>query len=69
MLSLTIKQTTMKNDKENKNQKSELTDTSKGSKTDTSNSLERDAKGDKGANNYTPQNRTDNEQDSEKKNK
>lgn len=57
----------MKNDKENKDQESELTDKSKSSKSDISNSLERDAEGDKGANNYTPQNRTDNEQDSEQK--
>jgi len=57
----------MKNEKENKHQKSELTDKNKSSKSDISNSLERDAKGDKGANNYTPQNRTDNEQGSSKK--
>lgn len=57
----------MKNEKENKNQKSELTDKNKNSKSDISNSLERDAVGDKGANNYTPQNRTDNEQNEEKK--
>ncbi len=57
----------MENNKENKDKKSELTDKSKGSKSDTSNSLERDAVGDQGANNYTPQNRTDNEQDSEQK--
>lgn len=59
----------MKNDKENKDQKTELTDKSKASKSDISNSLERDAAGDQGANNYTPQNRTDNEQDTEQKNK
>ena len=59
----------MKNEKDNKNQKSELTDTGKSSKKDTSNSLERDAVGDKGANNYTPQNRTDNEQQDEKQKK
>lgn len=59
----------MKNEKDNKNQKSDLTDKSKGSRSDTSNSLERDAVGDKGANNYTPQNRTDNEQKDEKKKK
>jgi len=59
----------MKNSKEDKNQKSALTDTSKKSKSDISNSLERDAVGDRGANNYTPQNRTDNEQKQQKKDK
>lgn len=54
----------MKNDKENK--KTELTDKNKGSKSDISNNLEQDAKGDKGLNNYTPQNRTDNEQKKER---
>lgn len=44
-----------------------LTDASKGNKTNTSNSLSRDAQGDPGANNYTPQNRTDNEQDEKNK--
>lgn len=57
----------MKNDKENKTENTGLTDKSKSSKSDISNSLEQDAKGDKGANNYTPQNRTDNEQKSEQK--
>ncbi|MFD2246236.1 hypothetical protein [Pontibacter ruber] len=61
----------MKNEKDNKdlakNQKdSQLDKPNKGSKSDTSNSLDRDAVGDKGANNYTPQNRTDNEQGTEK---
>ncbi len=64
----------MKSEKENKDlakghdKKSELTNTAKASKSDTSNSLARDAQGDKGANNYTPQNRTDNEQKEQKKN-
>lgn len=61
----------MKNEKENKglakNQKeTELDKPGKGKDTGTSNSLHRDAVGDKGANNYTPQNRTDNEQNTEK---
>ena len=56
-----------KNEEQNKNQqKSNLTDTSKGNKKDTSNSLNRDAVGNKGANNYTPMNQTDNEQGTEK---
>lgn len=42
--------------------KDELTDKSKTDKSDTSNSLN-STEGDPGANNYTPQNRTDNEQD------
>ncbi|QCR23498.1 hypothetical protein [Pontibacter sp. SGAir0037] len=44
----------------------ELTKKSQSNSSDTSNSLERDAKGDPGVNNYTPQNRTDNEQDNQK---
>jgi hypothetical protein len=71
--SYTLKLTAMNEQQKNKNQdqhknqpKSGLTDTSKGKKTDTSNSLNRDAVGDKGVNNYTPQNRTDNEQGTEK---
>jgi hypothetical protein len=54
-----------KNDKENKDQHTESTDKRKESKTDITNSLEQDAIGDKGVNNYTPQNRTDNEQNRE----
>jgi hypothetical protein len=57
----------MKNDKENKNKDSELTEKQKNSKNDITNSLERDAVGDKGLNNYTPQNRTDNEQNKKDK--
>ena len=55
----------MNNDQENKDKKSELTDKSKADKSDTGNSLERDAKGEFGSNNPTPQARTDNEEDSE----
>ena len=57
----------MNNDKENKQPQSGAADTSKGHKKDTSNDMDKNAQGDKGANNYTPQNRTDNEQDEEKK--
>ena len=58
----------MKNEKENKGlaknqQKSELDKPKKGSKSDTGNSLDRDAVGKFGSNNPTPQARTDNEQD------
>ncbi|WP_018476811.1 hypothetical protein [Pontibacter roseus] len=61
----------MKNEKENKGlakgqQQTELDKTNKGSKSDTSNSLERDAVGKMGSNNPTPQARTDNEQDDQK---
>ncbi|RAU83905.1 hypothetical protein [Pontibacter arcticus] len=51
----------------NKNQQSELSDKSKGNKKDISNSLNRDAVGKTGSNNPTPQARTDNEQDNEKR--
>lgn len=51
----------------NNNQQSELSDKSKGNKKDISNSLNRDAVGKTGSNNPTPQARTDNEQDNEKR--
>ncbi|WP_187262529.1 hypothetical protein [Pontibacter beigongshangensis] len=57
----------MSHDKENKKQQSSPADTSKGQRKDISNDMEKNAQGDKGGNNYTPQNRTDNEQDEEKK--
>ncbi|WP_187270285.1 hypothetical protein [Pontibacter qinzhouensis] len=56
----------MNNDKDNKKQQDDFADTSKSDKKDISNSLDKNSQGDKGANNYTPQNRTDNEQDEEK---
>jgi hypothetical protein len=53
----------------NKNQHSKLTDKSKSNASDIGNSLEPGVKGDKGINNYTPQSRTDNEQEREKNKK
>lgn len=57
----------MKNEKENKDlaknqKKSELDKSGKSGKSDTGNSLHRDAVGKTGSNNPTPQARTDNEQ-------
>ncbi|WP_179222906.1 hypothetical protein [Pontibacter ummariensis] len=51
------------------NKKSDLTNTDKANKKDTSNSLERDVKSDFSSNRQTPQGRTDNEQDRELKKK
>ncbi|PRY16163.1 hypothetical protein CLV24_1013 [Pontibacter ummariensis] len=59
----------MNKDKENMNKKSDLTNTDKANKKDTSNSLERDVKSDFSSNRQTPQGRTDNEQDRELKKK
>ncbi|MCC9165830.1 hypothetical protein [Pontibacter harenae] len=55
------------NNEQNKNQQSDLTDKNKDTKNDITNSLERDAVGKSGSRNQTPQNRTDNEQDAERK--
>lgn len=55
------------NEEKDKNQQSNLTDTSKSDKKDITNSLERDAVGNFQSDRQTPQNRTDNEQDEEKK--
>lgn len=54
---------------QDKKKKSELTDTSKGSKKDISNSLERDVTDTPLKEGQTPQGRTDNEQDRETKKK
>ncbi|WP_242923689.1 hypothetical protein [Pontibacter liquoris] len=58
----------MNKDKENKNKNSDLTDTSKGDKKDTSNSLARDVVRKDMPAGKTPQNRTDNEEDRQMKN-
>ncbi|GHA69589.1 hypothetical protein [Pontibacter akesuensis] len=54
---------------QDKNKKSELTDTSKSNKNDISNSLERDVTDTPLKEGQTPQARTDNEQDRETKKK
>lgn len=57
--------------KQNKNvqdsSKSNLTNTNQRNEKDISNSLKRDAVGNRGANDYTPMNQTDNEQGTEKR--
>lgn len=59
----------MNKDEENKNKKADLTDTSKGDKSDIGNSLEKDVVSDKVPEGKTPQARTDNEEDREMKKK
>ena len=58
----------MSTDKENQ-KKSELTDKSKGDKSDTGNSLERDVTNTPMPKDKTPQARTDNEEDAQAKKK
>lgn len=55
----------MNKDEENKNKKSDLTDTSKGDKSDIGNSLEKDVVSTKMPEGKTPQARTDNEENRE----
>ncbi len=57
----------MSTDKENKQKESELTNTSKNDKKDITNSLEHSVTDSKMPKDKTPQGRTDNEQDAEKK--